>query len=806
MRKAIVLLLYAMATITTLYATETLSTVVVGEVYDSHTLAPLPDINLAVVGKSIGTTTNSEGMFLLRLEINKPTKIAVSGIGYHKYTFTVEPGIDAGIDIALEEKNTLLQEVMITPGTQPAEAIMARVRANRSQNESPALNSSHANAQTHVFLSNIRAKHLNRKLWQNLQDYMIVRPDSSYLLPIYSRQTHDQQHDVHSSFLTREEYETLLVGLETAPDFYHNTVSLYSTAFLSPLASDGNTYYRFYLVDSIADETGKHYIVDFRTRNPYYATFNGQMEIDSATAGLLSISAVVPPQVNANYLKNATIEQVYRQEPNNLTVREMQDSRVNILLDMAVKTDNSHIFPSVLVSQEITNRKPEPVIHINNTLHAPIYHKDSVINLIDTLNSTPLFRVARFLAYTISTGYVPTGSYIEIGNVSEILKINNPETIHLGIPLRTSEKLWKNICLEACAAYGFGDHAWKGFGKIHINLPTMRRHQLTAQYTDEYVYSDMPDFTLLKRENAAWFRYMGFTTAIMRNFYATTHNNYDPLVRKREFCLLANDDWNDFMETQTHIAIGRMGYGEPTHAYDAQSSFRYANLSATLRFSWDEKKVDMFFRRIHVYNNKPVLYINGEIGSFTMDQEPTITSSNYHLYGKIQFMLRQQVSLGVVGQLDYTVEGGVILGAVPYPLLNIFDANETFAFDKYRFSLMQNYRYAADKYVALHADWNGRGCLFNLIPGIRCLHLRELAVFKFGYGTMSSQHEQILPLPYSTPNVHRLDELSTPYIEMGVGIGNILRFGEVYSIWRLTHRNDPNAPRWGLRFRLYIDR
>lgn len=804
MKRAIVLLLVLCIGMT-IHADEIQSTVVVGEVYDSNTLEPLENIHLTAAGHSAsGVTTNAEGMFLLRLEISKPTKITVSGIGYHKYTFVVDPGVDAGIDIALLEKNTLLQEVMVTPGTNPANSLMARVRAMREQNAPHTMDVNNTDAKTQVFLSDIQSRHLNQKMWKSVQANMIEQEDSSYLLPIYSRKTHEGQQDIHSTILSDGEYESLLAGLEKAPNFYHNTLPLYSTSFLSPLASDGNTYYRYYLLDSLVTESGKHYIVDFRTRNPYYATFNGQMEIDSATAGLVRISATVPALVNANYLKNATIEQTYLETSPGI-FSTIQSSQVNMLLDVAVKTDNSHIFPSVLITQEMANGL-NAVGTQNATFHDITPERDSIVAAIDTLNNTPLFRVARFLAYSVSTGYIPTGSYVEVGNVSEILKITPQETVRLGLPLRTSEKLWKNICLEAYAAYGFGDQAWKGAGMIHFNLPTVRRHQLTARYADEYVYSDISDFTMLKRENAAWFRYMGYTTSILRIVRQKTRHDYNPLVRQQEFRIQSEDDWTDHLETQFCVAIGRMGYGEPTKVYGGQPTFRYANLNATFRLSWDEKRVDLYFRRIHVYNNKPVLYLNGEIGSYMFDGEHQTSTSAYQLYGKLRLLLRQQVSLGVVGQLNYLLEAGCIFGSVPYPFLNIFDANPTFFYDQRRFSLMSSYRYAADKYVALHADWNGRGCLFNLIPGIRCLHLRELAVFKLGYGGLSSRHEQVLAFPNSTADFPRLEELHTPYIEMGVGIGNILRIGELYSLWRLTNRDDPSAPKWTLRLRLYIDK
>ena len=132
-------------------------------------------------------------------------------------------------------------------------------------------------------------------------------------------------------------------------------------------------------------------------------------------------------------------------------------------------------------------------------------------------------------------------------------------------------------------------------------------------------------------------------------------------------------------------------------------------------------------------------------------------------------------------------------------MLHLFAGNQSYSFDAFRFTLMNTGCYAADRYVQLHADWNGRGVLFNLIPGIRYLRLRELVSFKLAYGAFSSN--RLLPAAIENPYT----DLRIPYVEAAVGIGNILRIGDLYSVFRLTHHADFDAPWWSLRFRLHIE-
>ena len=98
----------------------------------------------------------------------------------------------------------------------------------------------------------------------------------------------------------------------------------------------------------------------------------------------------------------------------------------------------------------------------------------------------------------------------------------------------------------------------------------------------------------------------------------------------------------------------------------------------------------------------------------------------------------------------------------------------------------------ADKYVALHTEWNGQGILFNLIPGIRWIHLRELVEAKIAYGYLTSNSPQDDGLTSNSPK-------GSLYAEVGIGIGNILRVCDLYSIWSLS----PEI-QWSMRFRIHL--
>ena len=788
MKRLIIILLCLLTFNSWLRAQET---IVVGEVYDANTGEPLSNVNIYLQGTQEGTTTNAEGMFLLREELDRARTMVVSAVGYHTERFKIEPHTQSGIDIALREKVGTLAEVFVVPNENPALALMEKVRARRAANRRMVAEDA-ATGSTALYVSDIQSRNLKRNLWKSLQSGMIQQEDSSYLVPLYWRQQTTDTVREEATLLTVTDYQLLLGQIPSTFDFYANNMPFLSTSMLSPLAASGNTYYTYFLVDSVWVGEEKRYQVRFKTKNPFYATFNGEMMIDSATCALRSIEVKMPAQTSINYLKGLSICQTFTVD------NQLRDEQVNMLMDFAVKAplgnDTTHIFPTLLLT------RGTKLQHEENTPqnYAP-EQDDMILPALDSLNNTPLFKTAKLLAYVVQTGCIPTSKYVEIGKVHHVFKLSKFEGLRVGIPLRTTDDLWKNVCLEAMVAYGMGDRAWKGFGQINVALPTERRHTMFVRYADEYMYADVDDFSEYLRENIVFNKQINIVTRLMQSLTFNPDYYYNTMSRRREARLQFSDEWNSYLETQAYVKLGRMGYGEPTSRYNAQPSFSYSTIGASARISFNERKVDTYFERRHIYNHLPVIYLGAELGSYRMDD-----MSSYRMYGNLQLMVRHDVDLGMGGELDYLVQAGLVFGRVPYPLLYHFAGNQTHTFEPHRFSLMNNYQYAADQYVALQAHWNGKGVLFNLIPGVRYLRLRELVELKMAYGGLRQDHQQVLAFPTTQTGHGTMRAMQVPYVEMGVGIGNILRIGEVYGVFRLTQLNDPASPWWAVRFRLHL--
>ena len=796
---AIYILLALAVYVSPLYAVET---IIVGEVVNETTGEAIPNVNIHFRGTKIGTSSDENGSYILRVNMTGKAQLVFSAVGYYTQRFEIEPGALAGLQVAMREKTAMLTEIVVAPNENPALELLRQVRAHRPDNDRtmhPEQSFVTQREQT-LYVSHIQKRHLRRALWRSLQSGMIAQEDSTYILPLYretqsfmlsgQEMTPANDQRTQALILSSTDYSSLLGG-EGNLNFYANSVSLMGHAFLSPLASSGNLYYRYYLVeeDTISSEPSPFVRIDFRTRNAFYATFNGQMVIDTTTFALRSISAYVPAEVAVNYVNTLHVSQTLAEDGS------IADEHVSAILDIAIKSEQAGtVFPTLLLTTSLHNPSAEqsysesgPTAERSYSESAPIAERSYNDSAFNALDSLPIIRAAKWIATIATTGYIPTGTPVDIGHIEEILQVNQHEGVHIGLPFRTNEKFSKVVSLEASVGYGFRDRSPKGMGRISINLPTPRKNTLQLEYNDRYVWSEVDDFDRMLRENSMGWGNFDFTAYAFEALHRDTLC-VNTAIRQRQIQFHWFADWTPNLETHAYVRAGwQPGAISRQPSAISPSTVSYQSLSLIARMSWGERKYDGYFMRRYAYSSKyPVLYLGLEAGHWRLtNQQSTINNTQGALYAHLRLMLTQHANLGMGGTLTYALQAGAIFGQVPQTMLWQASANQGFAYDPYRFTLLYGNQLLADKYVTLQTEWNGQGILFNLIPGVRWLHLRELVEAKIAYGYLSPQ-----------PSVAGSQLF---YSEIGIGIGNILRVADLYSVWSLS----PDI-RWAMRFRIHL--
>jgi hypothetical protein len=179
-------------------------------------------------------------------------------------------------------------------------------------------------------------------------------------------------------------------------------------------------------------------------------------------------------------------------------------------------------------------------------------------------------------------------------------------------------------------------------------------------------------------------------------------------------------------------------------------------------------------------------------------------------YQNINLDVFKRVYLSQFGYADVSLEGGYIFGQLPYPLLTVHRANQTYAYQLNSFNLMNFMEFVSDHYASANMDYYFNGFIFNKLPLIKKLKLREVASFKILYGGVRDENNPALnnstlkfPGSDGLPTTYSLN--SKPYMEVSVGIANIFKLIRVDLVRRLSYLDHPDVPQWGIRTRVKFD-
>ena len=118
--------------------------------------------------------------------------------------------------------------------------------------------------------------------------------------------------------------------------------------------------------------------------------------------------------------------------------------------------------------------------------------------------------------------------------------------------------------------------------------------------------------------------------------------------------------------------------------------------------------------------------------------------------------------------------------------------------------------FIGDSYVSWDLTYWANGALFNYIPLLNNLKLREVVSFRGWLGHLSDKNNPrfdtdrqnpllMFPQEAADTPMHKL-----PYMEISAGIDNFLKVLRIDYVWRLNYRDTPGIDRSGLRIALHV--
>lgn len=150
------------------------------------------------------------------------------------------------------------------------------------------------------------------------------------------------------------------------------------------------------------------------------------------------------------------------------------------------------------------------------------------------------------------------------------------------------------------------------------------------------------------------------------------------------------------------------------------------------------------------------------------------------------------------------MKAGKVWDKVPFPMLILPNANLSYTIQPESYALMNALEFINDQYVSWDFTYYANGALFNRIPLLKYMKLREVFAFRGLYGSLSKKNnplynKDLFVFPKGSTEMDKM-----PYMECSVGLDNIFTILRVDYVWRLTYRESPNVSKGGVRIALHF--
>jgi len=827
------------------------STVVSGTILDSRDKSPLPYVTVSFKGTSILTKTDENGKYTLSSSAPQ-SQLQINYVGYKTRIMPVVPSTTQVISLRLQEESQSLNEVTISSAKKaryrnkdnPAVELIHKVIEHKPMNrmQSDVAVEFQQYDWMQFSMSNLTEKYKNKKIFKKYQ-FLFDEQDSAEVggkitLPIYLRerviQNYYRKHpeknkvivlaDKHVKFaeglVDNNAIGVYFERMYADVNIYDNNIVFTNSQFLSPIADGAPAFYKFFITDTIKTHTPNLIELSFIPRNPnallfegkIFITMDGKYAVQDAflkTGKGVNINFVRALEVKLNFEED-TATGKYHLSKSHLVEdfglgkeggRGFKGERTVIFKDYKtgiIRPDSVYKGLDQVVAPNAEQRSDQ--YWANNRLDTAAMDKLKIYANVDSLNHMKSFKRLIDVASFLFIGYKQFGP-VEVGPFYSFYSYNNLEGLRGRLGGRTTTDFSTRWYLSAYGAYGFKDQKWKeavtaAYAFNNKSIYTFPQSFIRASFQRDVDIPGDESKTIVPEDN--------FTNSFRRGV-----NNlflYDDFYRL---------EW--MQEYQSHFSFN-LSFRKWTQnpAFDlVYESYQNGQLQRVNQITSSEFNLDLRYApHEHFYQGKT--YRARTIEKYPVFELNIASGVKGLLGGQYSYQsfvgtIDKRFYLSQFGRTDVRIEGGYIAGKVPFPLLNISRANQSYSYQQYAYNLMNFLEFVNDHYVSLNVDHNFNGLFFNHIPLLQKLKLREYISFKGLYGGVRSENNPnenpgLLQLPKNSDGVPVSYVLgNTPYMEGSIGIGNIFKVLRFDAVRRFTYLDNPGVSKYGLRARVQFE-
>ena len=817
---------------------------VVGVVADSLSGERMAFVNVFSKRHNRGVTTDLSGIFKITLPTG--SNFEVSSMGFDKKTVKVPSSRDT-LYVYMIPSSTALEEVVIKPKKRkyskknnPAVELMRRVRADHKKHDpTQADNYNYDRYDKTVLALNdykgylpgedgkvkgkfkAMAELVDTAVWTgkrildvSLKEKLATRITTSGGTDkeiVRAQRSNGIDKALDASY-SRALFEDMLREV----DVYANDIPVMRNRFVSPLSAIGADYYMYHITDTTMIGKDRCVELTFAPHNPESMGFNGKLYIPVADSVkyVRRVMMRLPKAANVNYVENMYLSQNFEKDSTGYVNKTLDDMIVELHLAGAVgraymarqsryenqsyekRDDLAEYYDKIGNLFVIDEADNQSLSFWESARMIPLTYAESKLAVDESpFRKFPIVYWTSKAVELIIKGYVVTGkkSKFDFGPIDTFVSYNATEGLRLAVGGLTTANLCDRVFGRGYVAYGFKDHKWKYSAEVEYSFNKKKYH------SREFPVNGIRA-TYRYDVNKLGQHYMTNSASNLLNSVKRLDSNLSTYERLAK--LEYNIEWRNNLSLHASVSHQRQESSKfvPFIAADGSNVSAYTENSMKLQLRWapGEKFMQTYNERRAINRDAICLMLSHTFG-------PKGLFGSEFTLNLTEFCLQKRFWFSAFGYADVIFKAAKLWNQVQFPALLWQNANVAYTVQSETFSLLNPMEFAMDQYVSLDLNYNLNGLILNRIPWINKLRLREVVTFKSFAGSLTRKNN-----PEYNDNLYRFPEGATqvmgktPYMEIGVGIDNILTFLRLDYIWRLSYRNKPGAPNSGLRFSFHF--
>ena len=836
--------LFATLALLLMFAINVMGQKITGVIIDSSTGDSLSLAGVTYKDRKVSAIADLDGVFSIA-RINGAT-LTFSCMGFKEESVNITKATPSRLTIKLKPDTKNLQEVVVKAEKRryvrkgnPAVELMKRVieakkdtklenhdfyTYNKYQKLSMALNDFKVKEQDSTDLGKVKFSQQAELSPYTGKMVVPISLDETVTQHIYRKDPQsekdiikgEQSSGLNQLFATGDMLNTTLKEVFQDVDIYDNYVKLLKFPFLSPIGAGATAFYRYYIVDTVLVERDSCYHLQFTPNNPQDIGFNGDIYIlKDSTLHVKKCHLSIPPKSDVNFVSTLHIDQIYSQLPNGEWALSNDDMWAEMILlgksllvvrntrisDYSFDPLHKNLFKGQAKVKRMADSRSQDDEFWDQYRAVELTKKeDGLGDFMTAMSKSKNMRIPLLVFKTLFENFIETSragkpSKFDIGPVISTFSTNFYDGFRLRAGGKTTAALNKHFFLEGNYTHGFksggnyyGITAQYCFNKKkHSSFEFPQRMIVFESSLDVTSVSDK--FLKNSKDNL----FVNFRTETVNMLYK---NNKQRLGFIWETDYGMNFSTNIIAESNRPVGDLRF-----IHVNDGREDFRMrtTELNATVQFCPGQTYINTKQDRWPVDKDRP---------EFTVRHATCFEGvlGGQYSSNQTELAMFKRQWLGTWGRLDLYASGSIQWNKVPFPLLITPPTCISYVEQEGTLNMLHNMEFFMDRRVFWSVAWNMNGKIFNRIPLLKKLKLREYVAFRGVWGTLTDKNNPWKnsgdAMLYEFPEGSYPISPSKPYMEVAVGVRNIFKIFGVDYVRRINYHEHPGTKKNGVRVNL----